>query len=92
MGHVRAQAEQVPFSTHYSAKNYSVAFRCPACQKTQRQSLNFLGNKVMVCDGEKMHKVVRWAWRQEQEMQVDGAQQGSVEPVDKGSSDAVEKP
>lgn len=92
MGHGRAQAEQVPFSTHYSAKNYSVAFRCPVCQRTQRQSLNFLGNKVMVCDGEKMHKVVRWEWRQEQEMQVDSAKQNSVEPVDKGSSDAVEEP
>lgn len=74
MAHARTQANQVPFSTHYSSKNYSVAFKCPTCGRTQRQSLNFLGSKVMVCDGEKMHKVARWEWRQEQEMLANGVE------------------
>jgi hypothetical protein len=73
MKHDRMKAEQVAFSTHYSAKNYSVAFKCPACGKTQRQSLNFLGGKLMVCDGEKMHKVSRREFQQELDMKNDAA-------------------
>ena len=36
----------------YSFKNWSDRFKCPVCEKSKRQSLNFLGSRVMVCDGE----------------------------------------
>jgi hypothetical protein len=37
---------------HYSFKNWSDRFKCPVCEKSKRQSLNFLGSRVLTCDGE----------------------------------------
>ncbi len=41
----------------YSTKNYSAEFECSACHRTVWQSLNYLGQKHLECDGARAHKV-----------------------------------
>jgi rubredoxin len=47
----------------YSFKNWSDKFVCPACGKSKRQSLNFLGSRVLVCDGESIRVVAKGGLR-----------------------------
>ncbi|MEK9754670.1 MAG: hypothetical protein VW338_15860 [Rhodospirillaceae bacterium] len=53
-GHHPVVADKVPYSHHYSSKNHSCEFECPACHRRARQNLNFLGRRVMVCTGKKL--------------------------------------
>jgi len=64
--HIRTEAKRDVSSTHYNGKTYSMRFTCHVCGKHQRQALNWLGTKVLVCDGEKFHKVERTLWRNDQ--------------------------
>lgn len=41
----------------YSFKNWSDEFVCPTCGGSRRQSLNFLGSRAVVCDGESIKLV-----------------------------------
>jgi len=38
----------------YSFKTWSDRFKCPVCGASQRRSLNFLGSRKLVCDGERI--------------------------------------
>jgi len=38
----------------YSFRNWSDKFVCPQCDKSRRYSLNFLGSRPVVCNGEKI--------------------------------------
>jgi hypothetical protein len=38
----------------YSFRNWSDAFQCPACEQTRRYSLNFLGQRKVICTGVKI--------------------------------------
>lgn len=42
---------------HYHYKNWSSDFTCPACGKVTRHSLNFLGQRKVLCDGTRTHKL-----------------------------------
>lgn len=52
----------------YSGKGWKDKFICPECGRATYQSLNFLGARRMVCNGEKWQKMTassfRW-WQQE---------------------------
>lgn len=65
--HIRIEARIDLRTQDYSGKSHSAEFRCPACGKHQRQNRNFLGQNVLICDGEKFHRVNRSAWRTERE-------------------------
>lgn len=41
---------------HYHYKNWSYDFTCPACSRIGRFSLNFLGQRNVICDGAKFTK------------------------------------
>jgi len=41
---------------HYHYKNWSHDFRCPSCGRVGRFSLNFLGQRHVMCDGTKFTK------------------------------------
>jgi hypothetical protein len=38
----------------YSYRNWSDAFQCPTCEQKRRYSLNFLGQRKVICDGVKI--------------------------------------
>ena len=42
--------------THYSGKSYSSPFDCPVCGRSGRFNLNYLGLRVVTCDGTKFYK------------------------------------
>lgn len=42
---------------HYHFRNWSWDFECPTCGRKGRFSLNFLGQRTVMCDGRKFHKV-----------------------------------
>ena len=39
---------------HY--KNWSYAFQCPVCSRTGKFCLNFLGQRNVICNGQKFTK------------------------------------
>jgi hypothetical protein len=40
----------------YAFRNWTFAFRCPACDRTGRFNLNYLGQRNVVCNGVKFTK------------------------------------
>jgi hypothetical protein len=42
---------------YYSYRNWSSTFRCPLCGRSGRFSLNFLGQRNVMCGGNKFTKV-----------------------------------
>ena len=57
--HAPAPAEK-RISTHrYSFRNHSYEFACPVCGRAKRYNTNFLGRRVVTCDGEKFTLVRR---------------------------------
>ena len=54
----------------YSGKSYSDAFECQTCGHTERRNLNFLGRRLLICDGVKRERIERWEWQQRQEMEA----------------------
>lgn len=52
----------------YSGKSYSDAFECQTCGHRERRNLNFLGGRLLICDGAKRERIERWEWQQRQEM------------------------
>ncbi len=57
----------------YSGKSYSDAFECQTCGHSERRNLNFLGGRLLICDGVKRERVERWEWQQRQEMEAENA-------------------
>ena len=57
MTHKVTRMVQVPNSGRYGYKNWSFQFECPACHRAVRQNTNFLGRRVMGCDGERTWKL-----------------------------------
>lgn len=45
-------------TNRYSTRNHSFEFRCPACGRRQRQNTNFLGARILACDGQRFHRVI----------------------------------
>jgi hypothetical protein len=43
----------------YSYRNWSDAFQCPICEQKRRYSLNFLGQRKVICDGVKIAAVAK---------------------------------
>ena len=43
----------------YVGKGWKALFKCDCCGKETWQHLNFLGQKVLVCNGEKIKKEAR---------------------------------
>ena len=43
----------------YSYRNWSDAFQCPTCEQKRRYSLNFLGQRKVICDGVKIAAVAK---------------------------------
>lgn len=41
-------------SLRYSFRNWSDEFKCPTCGQSRRYSLNFLGQRKLICDGQKI--------------------------------------
>ena len=44
---------------HYSNRNWSELFTCPVCGTAKRQNTNFLGQRRMVCSGDRVEKIHR---------------------------------
>lgn len=42
--------------TQYVGKGYKSKFTCPTCGRSMWQHLNFLGQRTLVCNGEKFTK------------------------------------
>ena len=40
----------------YSGKSYSDAFECQTCGHSERRNLNFLGGRLLICDGVKRER------------------------------------
>lgn len=57
MKHALSRMEQVPHTGRYHYRNWSFEFKCAACGRTVRQNTNFLGRRVMGCDGERTWKL-----------------------------------
>lgn len=57
-GHAATETKVVLNSDHYSTKNWSKAFCCPACGRTRRYNTNFLGQGKPFCTGV-LFKIVR---------------------------------
>lgn len=51
--HAPAIAVKDLASHRYSFRNHSYAFACPVCGLTKRYNANYLGRRVITCDGEK---------------------------------------
>lgn len=49
--HTPTVCVRVPRTERYSFRNWSIAFQCPSCGAQQRRSLNFLGQRKLVCSG-----------------------------------------
>lgn len=58
-------AVRVAHSESYHGASYSARFKCPTCGKSQRFNLNFLGDREIVCDGERA-KAVHLTWKEAQ--------------------------
>lgn len=56
----------------FATKSWSDAFECPVCKRQLRFNLNFLGGKILLCDGsdKKWRRLARWEWAAEQEMKA----------------------
>ena len=57
--HADAKCVRVNRTEHYSNKNWSMLFECPTCKRTGRFSLNFLGRKIVMCNGVKFTRELR---------------------------------
>lgn len=60
--HPNFRCDPIPHSELYSFRNWSKAFKCHECGRVCRVSLNFLGQRVLLCDGKKFSKVNREIW------------------------------
>ena len=49
----------VPQTSTYVGRGWTKVFRCPVCGKETRQHLNFLGGRMVMCDGLSILKVAR---------------------------------
>jgi predicted RNA-binding Zn-ribbon protein involved in translation (DUF1610 family) len=57
--HAKVSCAEMPATTHFSGKSYSVKFECPSCHRTGRFNLSYLGPRRVICDGIKFTKVAR---------------------------------
>jgi hypothetical protein len=50
---------EIPSSSRYSYRNWSLAFRCPdvQCGRVGRFNLNYLGRRRVACDGTRFVKL-----------------------------------
>jgi predicted RNA-binding Zn-ribbon protein involved in translation (DUF1610 family) len=60
--HAKVSCAEMPATTHFSGKSYSVKFECPSCHRTGRFNLSYLGLRRVICDGIKFTKVARNDW------------------------------
>lgn len=42
--------------TQYVNKGHKAAFECPVCHRVTWQHLNFLGQRILICDGLRLRK------------------------------------
>ena len=60
--HGKAICDPVPGSSQFHATtarvygSWSTVYQCPCCPRKTRQNCNFLGKKLVVCDGQRFHK------------------------------------
>lgn len=57
MTHQPTVCQQVSATARYNGKNWSNLFACPVCLRNGRFNHNFLGKRLVVCDGSKFSKV-----------------------------------
>jgi len=62
ISHAKVSCVEMPTTTHFSGKSYSVRFECPSCHRTGRFNLSYLGLRRVICDGMKFTKVAREEW------------------------------
>ena len=48
----------------FHERSWSNQFKCPTCEREIRLNTNFLGQRVVVCNGEKTVRIKRSEWRQ----------------------------
>lgn len=51
--HIEAEAVKQIDTHRYSFRNHSYEFRCPVCERAKRYNTNYLGQRRVMCDGEK---------------------------------------
>lgn len=54
--HPEVNCERIKRETFYVGKGWKSRFVCPTCGRSSFQHLNFLGQRVLVCNGEKFAK------------------------------------
>ena len=57
MKHRLAVANRTEAYARYHYKNWSMEYGCPECGRRGWFSKNFLGQRKVICDGAKFHKV-----------------------------------
>ena len=60
--HLKVKCIEMPGTTHFSGKSYSVRFECPSCHRRGRFNLSYLGPRRVICDGIRFTKVDREEW------------------------------
>jgi len=56
MAHDPYQCSRTSAPLRYSFKNWSAEFQCPHCKRNAWFNLNFLGQRAVICDGDKFIK------------------------------------
>lgn len=55
--HSAVRADKTGIPARYSYKNWSREYRCPECGRQGWFNENFLGERVVVCDGHRFHRI-----------------------------------
>lgn len=59
--HPPVECKQDNRSAQFHMKSWSYRFTCPTCGNSKRQNTNYLGRRLLICDGQKIvmtHKEV----------------------------------